>query len=162
MVLGGSAALGTVTFDQRQTPADFFENGVGWQDLGNVQFIGDTRVVQLTDEAGPPGSFVVADAVRMERVGGAPVEPEIEVTVDGVDLPDGTGSVSFPSTKIGKPKTKTITVQNVGLLDLSLGTITVPYGSACWQTSARRYWHPARRPALSCNSMRIGGEPIRR
>jgi hypothetical protein len=120
--------LGTVTFDQRQTPADFVENRVAWQDPGNVQLIGDTLVVQLTDEAGPPGSFVVADAVRMERVGGAPVEPEIEVTVDGVAVPDGTGSVSFGSTKINKPKTKTITVRHVGLLDLSLGTITMPFG----------------------------------
>ena len=30
---------------------------------------GDTLVVELSDQAGPAGSYVVADAVRVERVG---------------------------------------------------------------------------------------------
>jgi hypothetical protein len=33
------------------------------------QLVGDTLVVRLSDLAGPAGSYVIADAVRVERVG---------------------------------------------------------------------------------------------
>jgi hypothetical protein len=69
-VLDGSTALGTVTVDQRQAPAGFVEDGVWWQDVGVYQLAGDTLVVRLSDQAGPSGSYVIADAVRVERVGG--------------------------------------------------------------------------------------------
>ena len=68
-VLDGSTALGTVTMDQRVAPVGFVEDGVAWQDLGVYQLTGDTLVVRLTDDAGPSGSYVIADAVRIERIG---------------------------------------------------------------------------------------------
>jgi hypothetical protein len=68
-VLDGTTELGTVTVDQRQAPAGFVEDGVSWQDVGVYQLAGDTLVVRLSDQAGPSGSYVIADAVRVERVG---------------------------------------------------------------------------------------------
>ena len=67
-VLNGDTELGTVTVDQRQAPADFVEDGVAWQDLGSYSISGDTLVVRLSDAANPLGSYVIADAVRVERV----------------------------------------------------------------------------------------------
>jgi hypothetical protein len=68
-VLDGSAELGTVALDQRVAPNGFVEDGVAWQDVGVYSLWGDTLVVRLTDASGPAGSYVVADAVRIERVG---------------------------------------------------------------------------------------------
>jgi len=58
-----------VTVNQRQNPVGLVENGVLWQDVGVYQLVGDTLVVRLSDLAGPAGSYVIADAVRVERVG---------------------------------------------------------------------------------------------
>src|SRR5262249_26080449 len=79
-------------------------------------------------QAGPSGSYVIADAVRVERLGELPVAPEVQVLVGGVELADGAGSVDFGSTLIGTPVRQTITVGNVGTLELALGTITLPNG----------------------------------
>ncbi|MDH3508896.1 MAG: S8 family serine peptidase, partial [Gammaproteobacteria bacterium] len=127
-VLDGTVALGTAAINQRQAPSSFAEGGVSWQDIGVYSVTGDTLVVQLSDLAGPSGSYVIADAVRVERVGELPQGPEIQVLVGGVSLSDGTGSVDFGSTVVGAPVVQTITVSNVGTLDLALGTITWPTG----------------------------------
>ena len=68
-VLDGAVELGTVMVDQRQAPVGFVEEGVSWQDLGFYQLNGDTLVVRLSDAAHPSGSYVIADAIRVERVG---------------------------------------------------------------------------------------------
>ena len=128
-VLDGSAELATVLVNQREVPADFFEDGQWWQDLGEpYELTGDTLVVRLSDLAGPSGSYLVADGVRIERVGELPSGPEIQVFVDGTSVADGTGTVDFGSTTVGLPLTKTITVRNGGTADLMLGAITVPAG----------------------------------
>jgi len=92
------------------------------------QLTGNTLTVRLTDQATPSGSYVIADAVRVERIGELPLGPEIQVLVGGVELADGTGSLDFGNTLIGTPARRTITVNNVGTLDLSLGNITLPNG----------------------------------
>jgi hypothetical protein len=127
-VMDGPTALGTVTVNQRQAPAGFIEDGVRWQDVGVYQLAGNTLVVRLSDQAGPSGSYVIADAVRVERVGELPAAPEVQVLVGSVELADGTGSVDFGSTLVGTPVSQTITVRNVGTVDLSLGAITLPSG----------------------------------
>ena len=127
-VLDGATALGTVTVDQRQNPVGLVENGVLWQDVGVYQLVGDTLVVRLSDLAGPSGSYVIADAVRVERVGELPTGPEIQVRMGGGEVLDGTGSVGFGTTVVGTPVSQTITVSNVGAVDLQLGTITLPTG----------------------------------
>ena len=68
-VLDGSTELGTVTMDQRVAPVGFVEDGVAWQDVGVYQVTAGTLVVRLTDQSGPSGSYVIADAVRIERIG---------------------------------------------------------------------------------------------
>ena len=51
------------------------------------------------------------------------------MNVGGADVADGTGIVNFGSTLIGIPVTQTITVGNVGTLDLALSaTINLPAG----------------------------------
>jgi hypothetical protein len=128
-ILDGAAALGTVTIDQRNAPAGFVEDGIAWQDLGVYTLTGSDLSVQLSDDAGPSGKKVIADAVRVERIGAAPLAPEIEVLVGGADVADGTGVVDFGSTLVGTPVTQTITVGNVGTLDLVLdNTINLPGG----------------------------------
>ena len=63
------------------------------------------------------------------RCGFHPHAPEIEVNVGGADVADGTGLVDFGSTLVGTPITQTITVGNVGTLDLALSaTINLPAG----------------------------------
>jgi hypothetical protein len=128
-VLDGVTALGTVAVNQTLAPADFAEDGVSWQDLGTYQLNGSSLTVELSDQAGPAGSFVIADAVRVELIGAAPPAPEIEVQAGGSDVADGAGLVDFGDTPVGTPVSQTFTVSNVGTLDLSLGaTITLPSG----------------------------------
>ncbi len=125
-VLDGVMELGTVAVDQTALPATFTDGGVPWEDLGVYTITGDTLNIQMSDLAGPPGSFVIADAVRIVAVGGQPLAPEIEVLVAGLDVADGTGSIVFGINGLDPPVTQTITVGNVGTADLSLGTLTLP------------------------------------
>lgn len=68
-VRDGVTPVGTFTVDQRVTPASFSDAGVGWQNLGSAVMVnGNTLVVQLADQA-TAGSMVIADAVRLDRVG---------------------------------------------------------------------------------------------
>ncbi len=46
--------------------------------------------------------------------------PEIAVSENSVDIPDGTGSLDFGSTPVGTPVDKTFTVSNTGTADLTL------------------------------------------
>ncbi len=84
--------------------------------------------VRLSDAATPAGSHVIADAVRVERIGNFVFTPEVQVLVDGTELPDGTGTVDFGSTVVGAPLNRTIRVRNTGTDDLLLGAITLPAG----------------------------------
>jgi uncharacterized protein (DUF1800 family) len=66
-IVGGTVPLGSVSVNQRAAPADFTDAGTAWQNLGgSYRITGDTLVVQLSDRA---DGYVVADAVRIERVG---------------------------------------------------------------------------------------------
>ena len=125
-VLDGTTALATVRLDQRSAPDDFADLGAAWEDLGGIYDVtGSTLTVRLSDAA---DGAVIADAVRVERLGDLPAGPEIQVLVFGADLPDNTGSVAFGTALAGTPVPRTFTVRNVGLSDLHLGTITLPAG----------------------------------
>jgi len=125
-VLDGATELATVTVDQSAIPASFLEDGVLWEDIGVYTIAGDTLVVRLSDLAGPSGSLIVADAVRIENVGPPPTGPEIRVTAGGAVLPDGNSILDFGTTDIGSPVNQTISVANIGTTDLTLGAITLP------------------------------------
>jgi hypothetical protein len=68
-VLDGATILDMVEIDQTQAPNDFTEGGVLWEDLAVYTLFGDTLTVRLSDLASPSGRFVIADAVRFERLG---------------------------------------------------------------------------------------------
>jgi hypothetical protein len=67
-ILDNDTPLATIPANQRQAPNGFPEAGSDWQSIGDVFSIsGSTLVVRLTN-VGADG-FVIADAVRIERVG---------------------------------------------------------------------------------------------
>jgi hypothetical protein len=69
-ILDGSTVLATVLVNQQQAPAGFTADGQSWQDLGGPYAVfGNTLVVRLSDLATPAGYYVIADAVRVERLG---------------------------------------------------------------------------------------------
>jgi hypothetical protein len=118
-----------VVVNQQIAPTGFLENGVAWQDLGAPFTVtGGDLVVNLSDLVSPSGSYVIADAVRVERVGPPASEPEIQVLVEGVSLLDGSGAVDFGATLLGTAVSRTIAVRNLGTTDLTMGTLTVPAG----------------------------------
>jgi subtilisin family serine protease len=126
---GDGATLAMVHVNQQQSPASFAENGVAWQDFGTTYLVsGDALVVELSDLALPSGSYLIADAVRVERVGGLAPSPEIQVVANGVIVADGSGTVDFGQTTPGVPVSQTITVRNLGTTNLTLGKISVPSG----------------------------------
>ena len=70
-VLDGSTAVGTVAVNQQLTPSDLNVGGAWWQQLGGPYDItGNTLVVRLSDLADPAGAYLIADAVRIEWIGG--------------------------------------------------------------------------------------------
>ena len=124
VITDGSTTLGSVAINQQLAPDDFSDQGVGWENLGGVYAVNAaTLQVKLSDNA---NGYVIADAVRIERMGDLPPGPEISVTLGSIDVPDNSGSVNYGSTNVGVPVTKTLTVQNVGLTTLTLGSITIP------------------------------------
>lgn len=69
-ILDGGTALATVDIDLTQQPNDIASAGAFWHDLGDPYVItGSTLVVQLSDAA---NSLLLADAIRIERVGELP------------------------------------------------------------------------------------------
>jgi uncharacterized repeat protein (TIGR01451 family) len=123
---GGETPV-TTRINQTLQPGDFpgavYDNGFYWVDVAsNFQLDGFNLFVDLGNDA---DNYVVADAVRVQRVMG----PEVAVNDSGTDILDNTGIVSFGVTQLGSPITKTFTVQNVGGSNLVLtGPIAVPTG----------------------------------
>jgi len=125
-VLDGYSTLQTVRLNQELAPNDFTDAGVGWENLGTFNVSGNTLRVRLSDNA---NDFVIADAIRVERVGDPVQDPEIQVTLDGANIADGSGSVDFGATTVGTALTETFTVTNTGSGTLSLGgAISLPSG----------------------------------
>ncbi len=66
-IFNGSTVLATVAVNQRQAANDLSQAGTNWEHLGGPYDItGNTLVVALSDAA---NGYVIADAVRIERVG---------------------------------------------------------------------------------------------
>ncbi len=126
MVLDGTNQLMTVRVDQEQVPNDFVEHGVGWEELGTFSITGDSLLVQLTNDA---NEFVIADGLRIERLGDLPTGPEIEVSYAGALLVDGQGSVDLGSGFFESTVTREFSVRNVGQAELHLDSeIELPTG----------------------------------
>jgi uncharacterized protein (DUF1800 family) len=71
-ICDGTTALSTVRVDQTADAADFNDAGSGWGNLGTYTITGTTLAVKITNDASNPNvspAGIVADAVRIERVG---------------------------------------------------------------------------------------------
>lgn len=68
-ITNGGRSLLIKRINQEIPPDDFQDNGIWWEDLGTVAVSGSALTVHLTDDA---DEYVIADAVRVERV----AEPE--------------------------------------------------------------------------------------
>ncbi len=124
-ILDGSVPLATVSMNQELVPNDLSENGVAWEDFGVFHIAGNSLVVRLNNFA---NEYVIADAVRIQRIAGLPGAPEIQVLDGQVTLADS-GSVDFGTTRMGTPVVKTFTVRNAGAQTLTLSQpISVPAG----------------------------------
>ena len=119
-VFAGSTQLGQVDVNQELVPNDLHTDGVAWEDLGGPYDVsGNMLVIELSDQA---NEYVIADAVRIERIGSPVVGPEIEVR-DGNALVNDGGTVNFGNTQPGVAVDKTLTVHNVGNSDLTLNAL---------------------------------------
>jgi hypothetical protein len=70
-VLDGQTASGTVQINQRQAPDDLMDHGSIWEDLGEVYDVSSGILTVRLSNDGADG-YVIADGIRIERVGPAP------------------------------------------------------------------------------------------
>ena len=122
----GTSPLATVRVDQELAPDDLIDQGVGWENLGVYTIVGNSLQIQLSDDA---NEFVIADGIRIERLGDLPPEPEVEVRFDGVTIADEVGSVDFGTGLFESTVVKDFTIRNIGSNDLIVDSaIEVPAG----------------------------------
>ena len=122
----GAAFLTTVPVNQQQAANSLVDDGIPFQDLGEFNIVSGTLTVELSDNA---DGLVIADAVRIERLGDVVPGPEIQVSVDGGVLNDDTGVVDFGDVEADRTVSKVFTVTNLGTTDLTLtNPISVPSG----------------------------------
>jgi RHS repeat-associated protein len=108
--------------NQELAPADLYDQATYWEDLANVAVDSNGLLaVELTDNA---NEYVVADAIRFEALTG----PKIQVAVDGQNLDDGTGVADFGKVVRSLSETKTFTVTNTGLGNVTISDPDLPAG----------------------------------
>ena len=130
-ILDNGSALGTVNVNQEQAPNDFTDAGSPWEDLGTFTITGSTLNVELSDAISDAGTqYVIADAVRIEKIGPVTPAPEIELLDGSTNIADG-GTLNFGTTPPNTAIDKEVTVRNTGTQDLtltSLGGVILPNG----------------------------------
>lgn len=72
ILMAGSNMADVVPVNQQEAPADFLDCGVPWKNLGEYTVRDATLMVMLTNNA---DGYVIADAVRVERIGELPNPP---------------------------------------------------------------------------------------
>jgi hypothetical protein len=93
-IFDGSALRGTVLVNQELAPVvGVTESGTDFQHLGQFNIAGDTLIVKLTD-VGTNG-YVLADAMRIERLGDIPAASAVTVIDDGDSAYADTGFTEF-------------------------------------------------------------------
>jgi hypothetical protein len=123
--------MGTTLVDQRHAPASFQEAGAAWQNLGGTfEVLSGALTVQLSDLA-TAGTYLIADAIRIERIGDSPAGAHVQV-IDGTSSVAEGGSVNIGRTDPGTPLLHTFTVSNASTAtsDLTLGNIGLAPGFA--------------------------------
>ena len=94
----------------------------GWQIVPTASLTGSTNDLRAT--AFPSDSH--SEGIQ-QATASAPIDPEIEVEIDGVILTSGVGTIYFPSTQVGSNSSKTVTVRNIGLASLTLDATPVTF-----------------------------------
>ncbi len=131
---GGGVDVVTTQVNQEIAPGDFVEGGVSWKVLGaNVELNGSVLTVTLSNAA---NEYVIADAVRVVKVGAGYSEPEIEVSLAGTPGTPGSGSgnvvsgavVDLGGVTVGSVVTRTLTIRNAGIAELNVYEIALPAG----------------------------------
>jgi hypothetical protein len=149
-ILNGNSALATIPVNQRAAPNDLYEAGVGWEHLGGTfEITSSTLAVRLTDQAG--GTVVVADAVRVERVGDIVIAPEIRVLHDATNFDDG-AVLNFGETTAAVAADRQLTVRNVGNAPLTIAPLdpnSLPSGFALVSNFARTSLAPGQATTLT-------------
>ncbi len=131
----GSTPLGTTLLNQKLAPNDFTADGAGWENLSVTPYVvtGNTLSVTLSNLA---NGFVIADAIRVEKVGALILGPAAAVSLDGVSVAVGS-NVAFGAAYVGAPVIKNFTLTNAGAQTLNLtGPIAVPAGFSVASTFA--------------------------
>jgi hypothetical protein len=113
-------ALATVRLNQNQNPNDLTADGANWEELGTYDVVGQELHVVLSDDSDQ--RWIIADAVRIERVGDLVLAPEIDILLDGTSVNDG-GTVNLGQTTVGTAVDHVFTVKNTGTAELTLTAI---------------------------------------
>ena len=91
---------------------------------GGFVHAGGDLTVTLSDDA---NEFVIADAIRIERL----VAAEVEVLAGMAGAPvlvDGVSTFNFGNAQVGETKSQVFTVNNVGVTDLTVQPVSIPAG----------------------------------
>ncbi len=123
----GTTELGSFEVNQELAPDDFTDGGTTWEYLGGTYDItGSTVSVRLSDAA---NQYVIADAVSLQRVANPSSAAQIQVIEGTTQLVDGNAvPLSYGTTFINAPLSKTFRVKNVGQSNLTLQGVTAPSG----------------------------------
>ncbi|MBI3465978.1 MAG: choice-of-anchor D domain-containing protein [Planctomycetes bacterium] len=126
-ILDGAIPRGVALVNQRQAPDDMVDADAAWEQLGDVYNItGTSLVVQLTNA---DDGYVIADGIRIERIGDLPAAADISVVEGNVELVQDAGGIDFGTLLTNRSVIKTFTVVNQGSAPLELSnSIAVPFG----------------------------------
>ncbi len=106
-IVGDDSHQTTVTVNQQVAPNDFSANGAYWETLGQFEIAGNNLFVRLADAA---NNYVVADAIRVERVANLPQESDPTAADDAEataalighwSFSSGSGTTAFDSSPYG-------------------------------------------------------------
>ncbi|MBI3461827.1 MAG: hypothetical protein HY000_02035, partial [Planctomycetes bacterium] len=121
-VLDSGISRGQAAVSQQLPPDSFVADGSSWQDLGLFNVSSASLAVRLA-AAGANGN-VIADAVRIERVGSL-ADIQVQLADSFTHVPDG-GSLDFATVDQHNPLVKTFRIGNQGVQPVQLGPISLP------------------------------------
>ncbi len=114
----GAATLTTVLANQELAPNDLSDAGASWEELALVTIASGTLVVELRNNA---NEFVIADAVRIERVGEPPTQ-DLGLSLNLASISENGGSTTATVTRSGSTSGDLI----VSLLSSDTSEASVP------------------------------------
>ena len=120
--------LSTKIFDQSQAPTDLSLGGSGWKMIDTMTVTGNDEALEVRLSSGSAAGFSIADAVRLDRLGSIPQNPEIDITLGGTSLVDGSSTIDFGTVTVGTLASRDLQIKNLSDGDLSVTAISLPAG----------------------------------